>query len=297
MSTNLQQASNAFSARFNKGLSHEEQQLYTKIATVVQSTSSSTGYGFLDQVPKIREWLGSRVLHTLKDYEYEIKNKKFEATVRVPRTDFEDNDYGKYGLLFEDFGREADSFPNDYVFDLLKNGHQNKCIDGQNFFDTDHPVGHDDIQSVSNLYTTEEPNKVTEGWYLLDTSRVIQPLIWQERIKPNMTTLNKEENDNVFLYDEYLYGIRARGNAGYAFWQLASKSTAPLTEENFNVVYSGMGSLKGDNGSPLGVKPNLLIVSTAQRQAAHNIIKRQFLENGESNINFDAVEIMVCPYL
>lgn len=295
MSTNLQQASTAFATRFKKGLTHQEQQLYTKIATVVQSTSASTGYGFLDQVPKIREWLGSRVLHALNDYEYEIKNKKFEATVRVPRTDFEDNDYGKYGLLFEDFGREADSFPNDYVFNLLKNGHQNTCIDGQNFFDTDHPVGHQDPQSVRNLYT--DGNPVNEGWYLLDTSRVIQPLIWQERVKPMMTSLNKEENENVFLHDEYLYGIRARGNAGYAFWQLAARCTNALMDVNFSEVYDSMCSLKGDNGSPLGIKPNLLIVPPSQRQAAHALIKRQFLENGESNINFEAVEIMVCPYL
>jgi len=290
MSTNLQQASTAFSARFNKGLTHEEQQLYTKIATVVQSTAASTGYGFLEQMPKIREWLG--------DYEYEIKNKLFEATVEVKRTEFEDNDYGKYGILFEDFGREADEFPNDYVFNLLANGHQNIGLDKRNFFDTDHPVGlsaDNNEVSAKNKYTTG--TKESDTWYLLDTSRVIQPFIWQERVKPKMTPMLKDDDYKVFMQDRYQFGIRARGNAGYGFWQLAAMSDKTLNDTNFNEVYTGMCSLKGDNGRPLRVKPQLLIVPPSLRQKAHEVIKRQFLENGESNINFEAVEIMVCPYL
>ncbi len=295
MTTNLKEASTAFSARFEKGLSKEDQQLYTKIATVVPSTSASTGYGFLGQIPKIREWLGDRVIHNLSDFEYEIKNRKFESTVAVQRTDFEDNDYGKYGILFEDFGREAASFPNDFIFELLAKGNTKLCFDGQNFFDVDHPVGQEDFQSVSNLYTTGTPE--VAPWFLLDTSRVIQPLIWQERIKPQMQAQDKETDSNVFLKDEYLYGIRARGNAGYGFWQLAAMCDKDLTDINFNEVYTGMSSLKGDNGSPLRITPKILVVPPSLRQKAHEVVKRQFLANGESNINFEIVEIMVCPYL
>ena len=298
MPNNLQQASTAFSSRFDKGLKHEEQQLYTKIATVVQSNAASTGYGFLGQIPKIREWLGERVINKLGDYEYEIKNKLFEATVEVKRTEFEDNDYGKYGILFEDFGREADEFPNDYVFDLLANGHQNTCLDGKNFFDTNHPVGltgEQDVTSVSNKYTTGTPE--VAPWFLLDTSRVIQPFIWQERVKPKMTPMMKDDDYETFSRDRYQFGIRARGNAGYGFWQLAAMSDKDLTDINFNEVFTGMGSLKGDNGRPLRIKPKLLIVPPSLRQKAHEVVKRQFLESGESNINFEAVEIMVCPYL
>lgn len=296
MTTNLKEASTAFAARFEKGLGKEEKQQYQKIATTVQSTAASTGYGFLSQIPKVREWLGDRIIHSLGDVEYEIKNKKFESTITVQRTDFEDNDYGKYGVLFEDFGREISSFPNDHIFKLLAEGKTRLCMDGQNFFDTDHPVG-DPAVSVSNYYTPANPANKIEPWFLLDTSRVILPLLWQERIKPNMQAMDKETDDNVFLRDEYLYGIRARGNAGYGFWQLAAMSDLDLTADNFNTVYTGMTTLKGDTGDPLRVMPKLLVVPPSLRQKAHEVVKREYLESGESNINYEIVEVMICPYL
>ena len=43
------------------------------------------------------------------------------------------------------------------------------CYDGQNFFDTDHPVGEQGSQeTVSNVQTGAGP-----AWYLLDTTRPV----------------------------------------------------------------------------------------------------------------------------
>ncbi|TVP15761.1 Mu-like prophage major head subunit gpT family protein [Shewanella sp. KCT] len=299
MTTNLREASTAFAARFSKGLTDSDDQLYTQLATVIPSSAASTGYGFLGQIPKIREWVGDRIIHKLADFEYEIKNKLFESTVSVSRTEFEDNDYGKYGILFEDFGREANAFPNDYVFELLANGASRPCFDGQSFFDTDHPIGMSggEVVSASNYYTPVDPQTKQTPWFLLDTSRVIKPLIWQERVAPQIQKPNADEDSKVFLQDEYLYGIRARGNAGYGFWQLAAMSDLELNADNFNTVYEGMTSLKGDNGSPLRIQPKVLVVPPSLRQKAHEIIKRQYLESGESNINYEIVDVMIAPYL
>ena len=136
-----------------------------------------------------------------------------------------------------------------------------------------------------------------EAWYLLDTTRVLKPFLWQERIKPAIQNTVDDSDSHVFLKDEYLYGIRARGNAGYGFWQLASKSNEALTPENFNKVYQRMLGLKGDSGRTLRIKPNVLVVPPSLRQLAHDVVKKERLANGESNINFDSVEILVCPYL
>ncbi|WP_257325635.1 Mu-like prophage major head subunit gpT family protein [Pseudoalteromonas rhizosphaerae] len=293
--TNLKEASTAFASRFDKGLSHNEEPFYIKVATVVPSKSSSTGYGFLGQIPAIQEWVGDRQLAKLNEYEYEIKNKLFETSIAVKRTDFEDNDYGKYGILFEDLGREASEFPDDHVFALLKDGHTRLCLDGQNFFDTDHTIG--EQVNISNYDYPTDPAQVFEAWYLLDTTRVLKPFLWQERIKPAIQNTVDDSDSHVFLKDEYLYGIRARGNAGYGFWQLASKSNESLTPENFNKVYQRMLGLKGDSGRTLRIKPNVLVVPPSLRQLAHDVVKKERLANGESNINFDSVEILVCPYL
>lgn len=63
-------------------------------------------------------------------------------------------------------------------------------------------------------------------WYLIDNSRPIKPLFFQQRSAPSLTSMIAEESANVFEMDEYRYGLRARGAAGYGLWQLAHKCTA-----------------------------------------------------------------------
>jgi phage major head subunit gpT-like protein len=62
-----------------------------------------------------------------------------------------------------------------------------------------------------------------DAWYLLDTGRSIKPFVWQLRLAPQFTWKNRPEDDNVFLRDELLYGVKARGNAGFGLWFLAAK--------------------------------------------------------------------------
>lgn len=63
------------------------------------------------------------------------------------------------------------------------------------------------------------------AWHLLCTSKVIKPIIFQEREKPKFVSKDQPEDDNVFMRKEFIYGAEARGNAGYSFWQLAYGST------------------------------------------------------------------------
>ncbi|WP_394845179.1 Mu-like prophage major head subunit gpT family protein [Pendulispora brunnea] len=61
------------------------------------------------------------------------------------------------------------------------------------------------------------------SWYLLDVSRPIKPFVFQLREAPQFTYLNNPNDLNVFQRREYLFGVHARGNAGYALWFLAAK--------------------------------------------------------------------------
>lgn len=64
------------------------------------------------------------------------------------------------------------------------------------------------------------------AWYLMDTTRSIKPLVFVERAAPKLTFKNAENDDNVFWDDEVVFGVRARGAAGYGPFWLASKCTA-----------------------------------------------------------------------
>lgn len=63
-------------------------------------------------------------------------------------------------------------------------------------------------------------------WYLLDCSRPIKPFIFQQRQAPEMVSLTAPSDEYVMLRNKFLYGVKARGAAGYGPFWLAAKCTA-----------------------------------------------------------------------
>lgn len=63
------------------------------------------------------------------------------------------------------------------------------------------------------------------SWHLLCTKKAVKPLIFQKRKAPKFVKKDGEHDDNVFFNKELVYGVDARGNAGFSFWQLAYGST------------------------------------------------------------------------
>ncbi|MFN3595276.1 MAG: Mu-like prophage major head subunit gpT family protein [Thiobacillaceae bacterium] len=270
---------------------------WEKIATRVPSSSTSNTYGWLNQFPKLREWVGDRVVKDMAASAYQVQNKLYEGTVGVKRTDIEDDNVGVYTPLFAEMGRATKAHADELVFGLLAAGETTTCYDGQNFFDTDHPVypnvdGTGTATLVSNLQAGTDP-----AWYLLDTSRALKPLIFQERTAPELEAMTASNDEGVFTSDTYRYGVRYRCNVGFGFWQLAFKSKAALTAANFNAAMAAMMSVKADGGRPMGVKPTTLVVPPALRAAALSLIEAQLTTGGESNPNYKAVEVIVSPWL
>lgn len=296
----LKALNTAFQKHFQDGLARA-QSTYQEIATVVPSNTTSNTYGWLGQFPKLREWIGSRVVKSMATQGYLITNKKYESTVGVLRTDIEDDNLGIYKPIFEEMGYAAAVHPDELTYAILALGIQELCYDGQFFFDTDHPVypevdGTGTPTTVSNLFRPSS-GADAPAWYLLDTSRALKPIIYQERIKPSMTTMIKEDDEDVFMNDQYRYGIRARGNVGFGFWQMASCSTLDLNSTNFNTVFESMRNQITDGGRPLDIKPTLLVVPTTLETKAKEIIEKQRLANGEDNINYNRVKIHATPWL
>jgi len=292
----LQSLKTGFKGEFAQGLEMAAPQ-WNKVASLIPSSTASNTYGWLGQFPGFREWVGDRVLKDMAAQGYQISNKLFESTVSVKRTDIEDDSIGVYAPLFQEMGRAANVYPDEMIFGLLGLGHSTLCYDGQNFFDTDHPVypnvdGTGTAVTVSNISAGTAP-----AWYLLDTSRAIKPLIFQEREKPVFASLTKDDDEYVFTKDVYRYGVRARSNVGFGFWQMAHKSTAVLDSSSFNAAMVAMMSQKSDGGRPLVITPKILVVPPALRAAAQSLIETLLIGGGNSNPNYHAVDVLVCPWL
>lgn len=64
-----------------------------------------------------------------------------------------------------------------------------------------------------------------DGWYLGCTNKPLKPLIYQRRKEPKFQSFTNENDQNVFMNKQFLYGVDGRSNAGYGFWQMMYGST------------------------------------------------------------------------
>ena len=289
---NLAHLFTGYKATFQKAFG-DVQSDYKQIALPVPSTTSKESYPWLGQTTGFREWIGDRVIQNLALHDYTIKNKTFENTVGVTREAIEDDSYGVFSPLMGQLGQDAAQHPDTLVFELLKNGFSQKCFDGQYFFDSDHPVMRDGKEtSVSNTHGgTGTP------WFLLDTTRVIKPLLFQKRRDYKFTSLIDDKDENVFMRKEYVYGVDARANVGFGLWQLAYASRQTLDGAAFNDVFAQMQSFKGDHGRPLGIRPKLLVVPPTLRAQALEVVQAERNAAGATNINRGAVDVLVTAWL
>lgn len=282
----------SYSMAFQGGLkSGQDASEFLRFTLEVPSSGESNTYAWLGQFPKFREWVGERVVKKLSADSYRVTNKTFESTISVLRTQIEDDQDGLFTPMFSEMGISAAEFPGDLVYDLMKLGTTELCFDGKPFFATDHPVGKEGEEVAVSNYG----GGAGELWVLMDTSRAIKPFIFQNRIAPNFPNMNTGES--VEMRDEYLYGGRARGNAGFGLWQLAFGSKATLDATNFDNAMEALMSFKNDEGSDLKIRPDLLLCTPGNRAAAHAILKAQNLANGETNTNYQVVDLLVTNQL
>lgn len=140
-----------FKTTFNKSFT-ETEATWDKVATKVTSTSAAENYAWLGKFPKLREWIGEKVVKRLEGHGYTVKNRSFESTVAVHKHEIQDNDLLGLPVIFASMGEESKSFPQDLVFEALTSGFKNKCYDGKPFYATDHPVGDKEKNKFSNKF-------------------------------------------------------------------------------------------------------------------------------------------------
>lgn len=285
---NLTAMYNGFKTAFNKVFA-SVQPLWNQVATLVPSSAKTENYGWLGEFPRLREWIGDRQIKSIAASGYAITNKKFEASIGIPRDDIDDDSYGLFTPLFQEMGHAAATHPDELVFALLAAGFTTLCHDGQYFFDTDHPVGEGTVSNHGGGAGTP--------WFLLDTSRPLKPLIFQKRRDYALKSMTDAGDEAVFMRDEYRYGVDARGNVGYGFWQLAYGSKQTLDGTNYGAARAAMMSQKSDAGRPLGVKPNLLVVPPSLEAAAFAVVQAEKLANGADNPYYNSAKVLVVPWL
>lgn len=281
-------------AAFVEGLNTVTSQ-WDKIATKVPSSGSSELYGWLKDLPGIEEWVSDRMLKELGSHGYAIPNKTFEASIKIKREDLEDDKIGKYSVLARAWGRQSQLFPDKESYGLLAAGFSTLCYDGQNYFDTDHPLETTPASTFSNVVG----NPVTDNgapWFLLDNTQILMPIIFQER-RPFALDFIGATSEYAWFNNFVAQGVDGRHGYGFSFPQIAIGSKAALSETNFEAGKQLLAGMKKTDGTPLGTMATTLVVGPSNEAAARKIVSREYLDNGESNIYYNNVEIVVSRYL
>lgn len=209
---------------------------WMRLATKRPSKAKSNIYHLLKLFPRMRKWIGPRIMHNLLMADYTLTNLPYEDGFEIDVDDFEDDNLGIYDDALRQLGRAAGLWGNDIIYDAIIAAATTVCYDGQYFFDTDHPL------EVQGAAATTQANLHT--------------------------------------------------------------STA-LTAANYAAVYTAMTSRIGEDGKPLGIVPDLLIVSPALKFTAERIVKAMtagYLMNASSTATDDnmlrgTAEVLVIPEL
>ncbi|MDC5755220.1 Mu-like prophage major head subunit gpT family protein [Vibrio europaeus] len=283
--------STGMSDAYQKGFSGSEPQ-FKKVATVVPSSTAAQDYGFLGVWPGIKEWVGDRQLKKLAEHGYTVTNKKFESSIAVERDKIEDDLIGQYLLQAESIGQATNVYPDQLVFTLLCDGFDNPCYDGKSFFATDHPMG----QGVASNIVGDIATDTGEPWFLLDCSRPLKPMVFQERRSFEFKALDDVFSDHVVKNDQFIYAVDGRCNSGFGFWQMAIGSKAPLTEANLNMARKLIRSFKADSDTPLGLKGTMLVVGGVNEAAAEKLLFAS-LTNGTTNTLYKKLDLVASEYI
>ena len=291
---NLNALFKAYKANFQQGFDSvgDAGSVYEQFCTVVTSTTAVEVYPWLKALPRMREWLGDRVIHGLEGADFSIKNRKFELTAGVPHDSIEDDTYGLYAPVYKEFGRSSREHPNEIAVEVL--AANPLCYDGKRLFANDHPVldAKNKVVGVSN-----DMGGSGAAWYVMDLTRAIKPMVFQKRRDYDFRALTNLNDTQVFMTDNFLMGVDARVNAGAGLWQLVVRSNQPFNAENYELARKKLQDLKGDHERPLALRHSHTMVPSNMEGPARRVLTNAMNEAGATNEWANTSQLIMNPWL
>ena len=235
--------------------------VWPSFAGEVNSTGDSSVYPRLDMIPGMREWFGDRVVHSLSTTNFRVPNRLFESTIGVKRENIEDDQYGFLAPAAAQLGRNAITYYDILLAQMMKAANALPSYDGsQNFFD----VAHTNYAISGGVVGPTTAANYTAGgnapWFLLDTTQVLKPFFVQKRRPPVITPKIALTEDNVFFQSEFIWGTDMRGAVSPGIYQYAYMSQATFNMANLVAARNAMAAWNRPDGTPMGVLPNVVVV-------------------------------------
>jgi phage major head subunit gpT-like protein len=133
---------------------------WQKIATVMPSTTDRESYNWLGAIPAMSEWKDVRKLNDLRDWDYTLVNKHWEATLQVDRDAIADDKYGMIKARIRSLARAYLKKVSAEVFSQLDDGETLTAFDGTAFFADTRTIG--GSANIDNLLEGAYSGSTTE---------------------------------------------------------------------------------------------------------------------------------------
>lgn len=111
------------------------------ISNYFESDQLLETYAWLGQAPVLREWIGGRNPNQLREDSFQIRNKHYEATMDILKSDLRRDKSGQAMIRIDEMAQRDLSHWASLLSTLIAAAPATACYDGQFFFDTDHSEG------------------------------------------------------------------------------------------------------------------------------------------------------------
>jgi phage major head subunit gpT-like protein len=116
-----------------------------EVAMQVPSDTELETFGWMDRIPKMREWVGPRHINNVALRSRSLTNHDWELTETIPRNKFLDDKLGLYAPIAKNMGWQAAKLHDQQL--ALKIQENPVCFDGLTFFNDAHLTNIDDVGS------------------------------------------------------------------------------------------------------------------------------------------------------
>ncbi len=125
---------------------------WRELATLVTSNTTTQTYAWMDKIPKLRQWVGSRQIQNAKARSQLVTNVTFELTESLSREVLEDDQHGLYSPLAQQMGQQAAKWPDQRIITDIFTANPT-AYDGVAFFATSHRSNLEDaaVGTIDNL--------------------------------------------------------------------------------------------------------------------------------------------------
>lgn len=118
--------------------------LYDRLFTIVDTDNMVDTQLWINSSPKMRRWVGEKVLHKARAESHPITTEPYEASALVPKHDVINDRFGLYADYVAGMADSYEDALDELAFSMLLAGIAGSSLgttyDGQNLIDTDHTM-------------------------------------------------------------------------------------------------------------------------------------------------------------